>query len=76
MVLINAIVGYIQEAKAEHAMAALAESIVTEATVIREGKQQQLPADQLVPGDLVRLEAGGQKCLPTLRLIEAKKPAH
>ena len=71
VVLINAIVGYIQEAKAEHAMAALAESIVTEATVIREGKQQQLPADQLVPGDLVRLEAG-DKVPADLRLIEAK----
>ncbi len=71
VVLINATVGYIQEAKAEHAMEALAQSIVTEATVIREGKQQQLPADQLVPGDLVRLEAGG-KVPADLRLIEAK----
>ncbi|NEQ31425.1 MAG: hypothetical protein F6K04_10530, partial [Leptolyngbya sp. SIO4C5] len=57
VVLINAVVGYIQEAKAEQAIKALAESIVTEATVIRGGKPQQLPADQLVPGDLVRLEA-------------------
>jgi Ca2+-transporting ATPase len=71
VVLINAIVGYVQEAKAEHAMEALAKSIVTEATVIREGKQQQLPADQLVPGDLVRLEAG-DKVPADLRLIEAK----
>lgn len=71
VVLINAIVGYIQEAKAEHAMEALAESIVTEATVIRDGKQQQRPADQLVPGDLVRLEAG-DKVPADLRLIEAK----
>jgi len=71
VVLINAIVGYIQEAKAENAMQALAESIVTEATVIREGKQRQIPADQLVPGDLVRLEAG-DKVPADLRLIEAK----
>ncbi len=71
VVLINAIVGYIQEAKAEHAMEALAQSIVTEATVIRDRKQQQLPADQLVPGDLVRLEAG-DKVPADLRLIEAK----
>ena len=71
VVLINATVGYIQEAKAEHAMEALAKSIVTEATVIREGKQQQRPADQLVPGDLVRLEAG-DKVPADLRLIEAK----
>lgn len=71
VVLINAIVGYIQEAKAEHAMEALAESIVTEAAVIREGKQQQRPADQLVPGDLVSLEAG-DKVPADMRLIEAK----
>lgn len=71
VVLINAIVGYIQEAKAEDAMEALAQSIVTEATVIRKGKPQQLPADQLVPGDLVRLKAG-DKVPADLRLIEAK----
>jgi Ca2+-transporting ATPase len=71
VVLTNAIVGYIQEAKAEHAIEALARSIVTEATVIRGGKQQQLPADQLVPGDLVRLEAG-DKVPADLRLIETK----
>ncbi|NEQ32345.1 MAG: HAD-IC family P-type ATPase [Leptolyngbya sp. SIO4C5] len=56
---------------AEQAIKALAESIVTEATVIRGGKPQQLPADQLVPGDLVRLEAG-DKVPADLRLIAAK----
>jgi Ca2+-transporting ATPase len=71
VVLINAIVGYIQEARVEHAMEALAESIVTEASVIREGQQQQLPADQLVRGDLVRLETG-DKVPADLQLIEAK----
>lgn len=71
VVLINAIVGYIQEAKAENAIEALAQSIVTEATVIRDRHQQQLPADKLVPGDLVRLEAG-DKVPADLRLIEAK----
>ena len=71
VVLLNAIVGYIQEAKAKHAIEALAQSIVTEATVIRDGKQHQLPAVQLVPGDLVRLEAG-DKVPADLRLIEIK----
>jgi magnesium-transporting ATPase (P-type) len=71
VVLINAIIGYIQEAKAEHAMEALAQSFVAEATVMREGKQQQLPAAQLVPGDLVWLEAG-DKVPADLRLIETK----
>ncbi|MGP1387206.1 MAG: cation-translocating P-type ATPase [Thainema sp.] len=71
VVLINAVVGYIQEAKAEQAMEALAKSIVTEATVIRQGKQQRIPADQLVPGDLVRLESG-DKVAADLRLTETK----
>jgi cation-transporting ATPase F len=71
VVLTNAIVGYIQEAKAEQAMEALAQSLVTEATVIREGKRQQLPAAQLVPGDVVWLEAG-DKVPADLRLMETK----
>jgi cation-transporting ATPase F len=71
VVLINAVVGYIQEAKAEHAMEALAKSLVTITTVIRDGKQHQLPADQLVPGDLVLLEAG-DKVPADLRLVEIK----
>lgn len=71
VVLINAVVGYIQEAKAEQAMEALAQSIVTVANVIREDLPQQIPADQLVPGDLVHLEAG-DKVPADLRLIEVK----
>lgn len=69
VVLINAVVGTIQEAKAERAMLALARSIVTQATVIRGRSQQQLPAHQLVPGDLVKLVAG-DKVPADLRLIE------
>ncbi|MEM9945028.1 MAG: HAD-IC family P-type ATPase [Cyanobacteria bacterium P01_D01_bin.36] len=58
VVFINAVIGYVQEAKAGEAMAALAKSMVTAATVIRNGEQQQISAVDLVPGDLVRLEAG------------------
>ena len=58
VVLINAIVGYIQESKAENALAALAASITTEVTAIREGKEQTLPSEELVPGDLVELNTG------------------
>ncbi|MEX1315758.1 MAG: HAD-IC family P-type ATPase [Synechococcaceae cyanobacterium] len=71
VVLINAVVGYIQEAKAQQAMEALARSIVTVANVIRNRKQQRLPAEQLVPGDLLRLEAG-DKVAADLRLIDAR----
>ncbi|EDX83082.1 ATPase, P-type, HAD superfamily, subfamily IC, putative [Synechococcus sp. PCC 7335] len=77
VVLINAVVGYVQEAKAGEAMEALAKSIVTEATVIRirePQKQQENPyqisAVDLVPGDLVRIEAG-DKVPADLRLSQA-----
>ncbi len=70
VVLINAVVGYVQEAKAGQAMAALAKSIVTEATVVYQGEQQQISAVDLVPGDLVRLEAG-DKVPADLRLSQA-----
>ncbi len=68
VVLINAIIGYIQESKAENALAALAASISTEVTVIREGKEQTLPSEELVPGDLVELNTG-DKVGADLRLI-------
>ncbi|MGB3295089.1 MAG: HAD-IC family P-type ATPase [Phormidesmis sp.] len=71
VVVINAVIGYVQEAKAEEAMAALAKSIVTEATVIRHGKQQKISATDLVPGDLIRLEAG-DRVPADLRLVEVK----
>ncbi len=68
VVLINAIVGYIQEFKAENALAALAASITTEVTVIRQGTEQTLPSEELVPGDLVELNTG-DKVGADLRLI-------
>ena len=68
VVLINTIVGYIQESKAENALAALAASITTEVTVIRQGKEQTLPSQDLVPGDLVELNTG-DKVGADLRLI-------
>ena len=58
VVLINAVIGYFQEAKAENAIAALAKTLRTEAQVIREGVTLTLPAEDLVPGDVVFLQAG------------------
>ncbi len=69
VVLINAIVGYIQEFKAENALAALAASIATVVTAIRQGKEQTLDSEALVPGDLVKLNTG-DKVGADLRLIE------
>lgn len=68
VVLINAIIGYIQEFKAENALAALAASISTEVTVIRQGQEQTIASSNLVPGDLVELNTG-DKVGADLRLI-------
>jgi len=58
VVLANGIIGYIQESKAESSLAALAQTMVAEATVLRSGKKQRIPSSQLVPGDMVLLTAG------------------
>ncbi len=68
--LINAIIGYVQEAKAESAIAALASAVETEATVIRDGQTLRLPSQELVPGDIVLLKTG-DKVPADLRLLHA-----
>ncbi|KYC39944.1 carbonate dehydratase [Scytonema hofmannii PCC 7110] len=67
----NAIIGFVQESKAEGAIAALAKAITTETTVIRNGQKLRIPSQELVPGDIV-LIASGDKVPADLRLIEAK----
>jgi cation-transporting ATPase F len=71
VVLINAIIGYIQESKAESAIAALARTMITEATVIRAGETQRLSAVELVPGDLILLQAG-DKVPADMRLLRSR----
>jgi Ca2+-transporting ATPase len=69
IVVLNAILGVIQESRAEQALAALRRMAAPEAQVIRDGHRQPVPARALVPGDLVLLEAGN--FIPAdLRLIE------
>lgn len=58
VVIINAIMGYLQESKAVRAIEALSRSLVIQAVVVRDGQRVQLPASELVPGDLVVLQAG------------------
>ena len=58
IVIINAIMGMMQESKAEKALDALKNMSAPHAKVIRDGKEQIIEAHQLVPGDIIRLEAG------------------
>ncbi len=71
VVVMNALVGYIQEAKAVNALAALARTMVTEALVLRQGEKRRLAATELVPGDLVYLQSG-DKVPADLRLIQVR----
>ena len=66
--VINAVIGFIQESKAEDAIAALAKSVSTDATVIRDGKKVQINSRELVIGDLVLLSSG-DKVPADLRLV-------
>lgn len=67
----NATIGFVQESKAENAIAALAKSVTTEATAIRSGKKIRIDARELLPGDLVLL-ASGDKVPADLRLVSAR----
>lgn len=69
IVILNALLGFFQESRAERAVDALAAMSAPESTVIRGGQRQRLPARELVVGDIVLLEAGDQ--VPAdARLIE------
>ncbi len=70
IVVLNAIMGVVQESRAEEALAALKKMAAPDAQVLRNGKRVVIPAAQLVPGDIVFLEAGN--FVPAdLRLIES-----
>jgi Ca2+-transporting ATPase len=69
--LLNAIIGFVQESKAENAIAALAKSVATEATILRNGQKQVVSSSDLVPGDLVLLSSG-DKVPADVRLIESR----
>ncbi len=70
IVLACAVLGFVQEWKADQALAALKELAAPEATVIREGKKRRLAAREVVPGDILVL-AAGDKVAADARLIES-----
>jgi len=71
VVVVNAIVGFFQEAKAERAIESLSRLVTSETTVRRDGRKQRVSSEQLVPGDVVLLLSGD--CVPAdVRLFQAK----
>src|SRR6516225_3742267 len=71
VVVLNSLLGFIQEGKAEKALDSIRNMLSAEARTMRGGEARLIPADQLVPGDVVLLESG-DKIPADLRLIEAK----
>lgn len=71
VVLANAVIGFLQEGKAETAMAAIRQMLAPRAAVLRDGRRVTVDGATLVPGDIVLLEAG-DKVPADLRLIEAR----
>ncbi len=69
VVVINAVIGFVQEGRAEAALEALRDMLAPRAVVLRDGEQREVAARDLVPGDIVLLEAG-DKVPADLRLTE------
>ncbi|HWJ02250.1 MAG TPA: HAD-IC family P-type ATPase, partial [Verrucomicrobiae bacterium] len=68
IVILNAILGFVQEFRAEKSMEALKKLTAPEARVVREGREVKIPARELVPGDVVILETG-DKLPADVRLV-------
>ena len=71
VVVINAIIGFFQESKAEQALASLKRMLSLRATVIRGGREMEIPAESLVPGDVVVL-GSGDRVPADMRLFKVK----
>src|SRR6201991_1805601 len=71
VVVLNALLGFIQEGKAEKALDSIRNMLSAEARTVRAGETRMIAAEQLVPGDVVMLESG-DKIPADLRLVETK----
>lgn len=71
VVIINAVVGFIQEGKANRALEAIRNMLSLDAQTLRDGRKQKIPAQDLVPGDIVFLQSG-DKVPADLRLLKCK----
>jgi magnesium-transporting ATPase (P-type) len=71
VIFINAVIGFIHEGKAEKALDAIRNLLTHQAMVYRANKKFQVPAERLVPGDIVSIESGN-KVPADLRLLQVK----
>lgn len=71
VVVLNALIGFVQEYRASQAIKALSGMVPLQATVLRDGQRQTLPSSQLVPGDVVVLQSG-DKVPADLRLSDVR----
>lgn len=71
VIFANAVIGFVQERKAEHALESLAKMMIPEATVLRDGQRQIIPSRELVAGDVILFEAG-DRMSADIRLFHAK----
>jgi P-type E1-E2 ATPase len=72
VVVVNGVIGFVQELKASRAMEALAKMSAPRAVVVRDGQEKEVAAESLVPGDVVLLESG-TRVPADLRLLRVKE---
>jgi Ca2+-transporting ATPase len=72
IVVLNGVLGFVQEAGAERAVVALRESVAHVASVIRSGREREVPTEELVPGDLVVVREG-DRVPADLRVLRAER---
>lgn len=70
ILILNGLIGFFQELKANRSLEALKKLASIQTVVVRDGREQELPADQLVPGDIINLDSG-DKVPADARLVKA-----